>query len=141
MSGRHLKSERGLSLIELIVAATVLAVGAAAVMTVFNSINQLNRRARNFTTANQLAQKRVEIYRNSIFSNIVIGTEDFSNELPANFGSPKSATAVISDADPNADAPDPIELKRVDITISYTDGGRTKNVSVSTLIAKRGINR
>jgi prepilin-type N-terminal cleavage/methylation domain-containing protein len=135
------RREAGFSLIELIVTATVLAVAAISLVTVFLTVGALNRRTRSMTLATQAAQKRVEIYRNQAFSTLALGTVDFTSELPASLGAPKSATATISDADPNSDPPNPIDLKRVDIDISYTDKGVTKKVQVSTLVAKRGINR
>lgn len=133
--------QSGFSLVELVITSTVMAVAAVSLVTVFTTITSLNRRTRNLTLATQAAQKQVEIYRNTAFSALSIGTVNFEPDLPAALRAPRTATATFSDADPNADPPNPIELMRLDIAITYTEKGQTKKVEVSTLITKRGINR
>ncbi len=125
----------GFTLIEVVVTATFVSAVLLAIVGVFIMVGKLNRQARNLAIATQLAQEKVEVYRNTPFDSIPLGTpaEDFSSSLPSNFGSPKSAVANISQLQAG--------LIQVDIAITYREEGAPKNVQVTTLIAERGLNK
>lgn len=130
-------NQAGFTLIETLVALVVIAMSVAAVLTAFIAVESLNRRARNLTIATQAANQQLETYRNTAYAGIPTGAnQDLSSLLTPypSLGTPRSALATITEIDPAG-------LKQVDIAISYTESGKTKNVQVSTLIARRGINR
>lgn len=130
-----LRSEKGFTLVELVVTATFVAITSAAIVDIFITVGKLNKEARNLAVATALAQQKLEVYRDSGYAAIPTGSPavDFTSSLPANFGSPKSAVANVTT--PQAG------LKKVDIVISYQEGGVPKHVQISTLMAQRGINR
>lgn len=132
---RHLRSQSGFTLVELIITATFVAAASAAIVGIFITVNTLNKHARNMAVATALAEKKIETYRDGGYAALPVGSpaENFSSELPANFGSPKSAVANVSETTPG--------LKRVDVIITYTEDSQPKNISISTLMAERGINR
>lgn len=134
MKHKHL-GEGGFTLIELVVTVTFVAAMCVTIVEVFVTIGKLNRQARNYAIAIELAQQKMETDRNLGYSAIP-ASENFSASLPSYFGSPKSATATFADLYP-AD----LGIKQLDIAISYTDAGQTKRVNVSTLIAQTGIDR
>ena len=127
--------QRGFTLIEVVVTATFVATVLVAIVGVFVMVGKLNRQARNLSIATQLVQEKVEIYRNKPYSSIAIGTliEDFSANLPSNFGSPKSAVVNTSQVQDG--------LLQIDIAVTYREEGTPKNVQVTTLVAERGINK
>lgn len=130
------KAEHGFSLIELIVALAVLGIVVLSLFELFAQIRQINRSANNFTTATQLAQQSIELYRNTPYANINLGTQDLAASLtpyPA-LKSPRTATATVSQIDING-------LKQVDVQITYQDRSGPKQIQLSTIVALKGINR
>lgn len=125
----------GFTLIELIVTAAFTATMAVIIVEVFVNVGKTIRLSRNLAIATQLAQQQIEIDRNAGYTAIP-ASQDFSSQLPANFGSPKSATATFSDLSPIQAG-----IKELDIAITWYDAGVQKNVQVSTLITHQGIDR
>ncbi len=125
----------GFTLIELIVTAAIVASISVSVTEIFIAAGSTNAQARNLAIATQLAQQKLESDRNAGYSAIP-ATDDFTSTLPSYFGSPKSAAANFSDLSPA----DP-GLKLLQVSISYNDRGKTKNVQASTLVAQKGIDR
>ncbi len=130
------REENGFTLLELVVSAAVMSVIILAIYGFFVEVRDINRFANNLVIANELAQQKIEEYRNIAYNNITTGTQNLSSILTTypSLRSPRSATAVITEIQPNG-------YKEIDLTISYTDKGGTKTVAVSTLIASRGINK
>ena len=132
---RLLRSERGFTMVELVVTATYVAVASASIIGIFIAVSRLNTAAKNQTRATALAQQKLETYRDAGYNAIPAGSpaETFTNSMPSGLGSPKSAVTNVTVIQPG--------LKKVDVVISYTDYGRAKIVTLSTLMAERGINR
>lgn len=131
----YLDKQNGFTLVELIITATFVAAASAAIVGIFITIEHLNRESRNLTIATQIAQQKLETYRNANYNSIAVTppADDFSGMLPANFGTPKSALVTVTETTPG--------LKKVDIAISYTENKVPKKVQISTYIAQRGIDR
>jgi prepilin-type N-terminal cleavage/methylation domain-containing protein len=65
-----LRAEEGMTLIELLIAMTVLSIGIAALVAGFSSgIVSINR-ARTTSTAGALADKQMELYRQAAFTSL-----------------------------------------------------------------------
>lgn len=130
------RSEAGFTLIELITTATFFATAGAAIIGIFIQVGKLNRQARNLTLATQAAQQKIEFNRNAGYAAIP-ASDNFTNSLPAQLGSPRSAVASLTDL-----SPPQVGLKQLDITITYTEQGpATKTVKLTTLVTQQGINR
>lgn len=131
-----IQAREGFTLVEQLVAATVMLVVFIAVTQAFIGIDIVNSRSDAQTEAVELMQQKLEILRNTPYNNLSIGTVDFSNEMEPFVGlqEPRSATVTITEVTPSA-------LKRVDIAISYTQSGKTRTIGTSTMIGLRGINR
>lgn len=131
-----IRQPAGFSLIEQVVAATVLLLVFVSATQAFITIGTINNRANAQTQAIELMQQKLEIVRNTPYANLAVGTTDFSSGLdsfPA-LKSPRSATIEVTETDPGI-------LKRVEITISYTQSGIAKKVQTATLVGVRGLNR
>ena len=130
------QNESGFTLLEVMLASSIMAIIFIAIAGVFNTLHQVNARANNLTITTQLAQQQLEKYRNTPYTSIATGTTDISSILDAypNIGSPKTVTVTVVQTDPNG-------LKSVDIKITYTDHKYPKVVEVTTLIALNGVNK
>lgn len=129
-----MKDQSGFTLIELILTGTILASAVVTMVSLFISVEALNHRARNLTLATQIMQQQMESYRNTGYGSLPVGSNDFSAALPSSLTAPRSGTANITEVDPAG-------LKQIDVTINYTESGKTKTVESSTLVAIRGIDR
>lgn len=130
---RAAKNQQGFTLIELVVTITFLGIAVGAVISTFALINRLSARARNLTGATQLAQQKIENYRNLSYSAIPAGTQDFSTELPGYLESPKAGSIQISEQEPG--------LKKLEVVVSYHEKGQPREARVATYVTERGINR
>lgn len=126
----------GFTLIEQLVAATVMLVVFIAVTQAFIGIGVVNNRSNAQTQAVELMQQKLEVLRNTPYNNLPVGTTDFTTEMDTfdSLKSPRTATITVTEVTPSI-------LKRVDISLSYTQSGRTRTVGTTTLIGLRGINR
>lgn len=133
----RVNNQAGFTLIEILVASVTIAITVTVVAGVWNSVEILNRRARNLTIATQVVQQQVEVYRNTPFAGLpAAGTIDASSILSPypSLGSPRSVSVVVTDVDPG-------DLKQVDVNLSYTESGHTKNAQATTLISIKGLNK
>ena len=126
-------SDDGISLIELIVAATTVAVASISLLALFISIRTANNFARNETLASLAATDEVEELRNQSFYTIPIGNDavDFSGSLPSELPSPK--TGIVDVSSVNA------QLKKIDIEITYRQDSDTRTFNYSTYIGLPGL--
>ncbi len=126
------KAQDGFTLIELIVATTIMGLIVIGVFNLYISIEIAQRRSYHLEIAARAGEREIESLRNSQYGSLVPGTTlDFTPELPAELPSPKTGTVDISEPE--------VGLRRVDITITYKDGGGTKTLKQSSLIGILGI--
>lgn len=129
-------SKQGFTLVEQLVAATVMLVVFVAVTQAFIGIGVVNNRSDAQTEAVELMQQKLELLRNTPFNDLDVGVSDFTTEMApfTTLQNPRSATVTITEVTPST-------LKRVDIQLSYTQSGKSRTVGTSTLIGLHGINR
>ena len=124
--------QRGFTLVELLVSIAVIGIAAIGIASLFYTVQYTQRSARYQETATRAAQRQIEVLRNSSYNSLVSGeTITFTSSLPPSLPGTKSGTAVVSEPSPG--------LKRVDVTVSYTDNGRTKTTNLSSYIGVIGI--
>lgn len=125
-------NQKGFTIIELLVTMVVTGLIVAAVTTLFITIARTQRSTQLLETASRAGEQQIESLRNSTYNSLEPdSTINFTSELPSNLPSPRSATARISE--PSDD------VKRVDVTITYKDGSKSKKVQLSSLIGQLGI--
>jgi prepilin-type N-terminal cleavage/methylation domain-containing protein len=122
----------GFTLIELIVTATVTGVIIVSISQLYLMIQTTQRKANYLESATRAAQREVEVLRNNNYNLLTPGEDiDFTADLPDNLPRERSGTVEVSE---------PVAgLRRVDVTVSYTDSGKTKNVTLSSMIGVIGI--
>ncbi len=126
----------GFTLVELVVTAAVLGVFIILLLSSRASILQLQRNTAAYAIASQIAATRMEIYRNTSYANIPLGTTNISTDLATypQLAQPKSGSVTVTELVPQ-------NLKQVDIVISYTLNRQVRNLKLTSIIAARGIDR
>lgn len=124
----------GFTLVELIITISIIGIASIGIASLFYTTQYTQQQSRYVDAATRAAQRQVEILRNNSYNNLQAGqTINFTADLPANLPSTKSGTAVITEPSDG--------LKRVDVTVSFTQSGRTQSVKLSSLIGVIGISQ
>lgn len=132
MSISMIRSTAGFTLVELMVTIVVVGVTTASISSIYISIRSIQTQATYYDTATRAAQREIETLRNDNYDSLTPGqTFDFTSNLPTTLPGSRGGSAVVSQ--PSAD------LRRVDATVSYTLGGTTHSVELSSLIGEIGI--
>ena len=127
-----LRKDAGFSLVELTVTIFVTAVVFMSISNLFLTIQRAQRQTSYLETATRAAQREIEVLRNNQYNQLTPGEDiDFTDDLPDELRSPRSGTVEVSE---------PIAgLRRVDVTVTYRDGGDQRKVKLSSLIGVLGI--
>lgn len=121
----------GFTVVELVVAIVAAGVIIPAVALALSNVTGINHRARDLTLASSAAQSEAETLRSIGYNSLNTGTTDFSSQLPASMGSPKSANYTISEPETG--------VKQIDITINYSDYGTSRTLTFRTYISELGV--
>jgi type IV pilus assembly protein PilV len=120
-----LKNDRGFSLIEVLVAMTILAIGLLALAGLQVTSMKGNLHGGTISQATALAEEQIEIYRNESYANVV-------NIAPTVIDTIFTRTTLIEDNIPLSD------LKRVTVTVSWTLSNKTHQVQLRTIVSNEG---
>lgn len=127
-----MKKQSGFTIVELLVAIVVVGLMVVGVTSLFITIQTTQRKTRLLETATRAGEKKIEELRNINYNSLETGsTIDFENELPESLPEPRDATVAVTEPTPG--------VKRVDLTITYRDGGNDKEVKLSSMIGVIGI--
>lgn len=126
-----MKKQYGFTIVELLVTITVIAILVPMIASLMSMIDALNDRARDRAAVNALVENKVESLRSISFVGLTNGTTDFTSELPASIGAPRSATYTISSVS--------AALKQVDVTVTFNDHGETRTATYKTYIGELGV--
>ena len=118
----YFSNDQGLTLLEILVAVTVLCVGLLAVAVLFPTSSTNIDYGGNMSQGTALAQEKIEEFRNMAFASITGG-----NDAPTVY----TRTWTVSDAGST-----PFRLRTVTVTVSWTAPGRPGNVVLQTIIAE-----
>lgn len=124
--------QSGFGLAEVVVTIALLAIMSIGLTGMFRAIVHIQGSARNQQVATLAAQREIESLRNNNYNSLAAGsTINFTADLPADLPSPKSGTVAVSEPSSG--------LKRVDVTVTYNQSGKNKQVIVSSTIGIIGI--
>lgn len=124
-------TQAGFTITELVLTMVVFAILLPAVANMISSIDTLNDQGRDLVTIHSLVENKVESLRSASFAGLSNGTTSFAGELPNSIGTPRSASYTVSSAS--------TALKQVDITVSYTNRGETRQVTYRTYVGELGV--
>jgi len=120
---RNGRNDKGFTLLEILVAVTLLAIGLLGIAGLTVGIMRGNRHSNMATTATTLAQDKIEEIRGTDYSGIAPGTVQEQYNDITGFPFHKRVTQVI---------PSPPNMKRVTVTVSW-DGGASSVVLETVL--------
>ncbi len=125
-----LKSQKGVGLIEIIVAMLVFAIGISAAMRTLPDSNVATTHARNLSIASNLAQEQLEILSGTPYSgaDLTAGNHvDPRNPLERHF----TRTWIVVDNAPT------IGMKQVAVTVSFNSVKADSSVTLNTFLTSR----
>lgn len=125
-------NSNGFTLVELLITIILIGVVFTGLSSIFISIQEAQVQTGYLESATRAAQRQIESLRNTNYNNLTAGqTINFTADLPATLPSNKSGNVVVSEPSPG--------IKRVDVTVSYSYGGKDRDVQLSSLIGVIGI--
>lgn len=127
-----MKDESGFTIVELVATIIVVGIVTVGLATLFYNLQFTQRQTTYIDAATRAAQREIEILRNNSYNSLTAGQNiTFTNDLPTSLPKNKSGVVVVSEPSSG--------LKRVDVTVTYTDAGRTQNVKLSATIGEIGL--
>lgn len=125
-------SSDGFTLVELLVTIVVIGLTIPGINNIFISIQDMQRQSANADSATRAAVREIELLRNDNYGALTPGQViNFTDQLPASLHGAKSGQVVVSQ--PATD------LRRVDVTVTYTVNGAPRTVVLSSLIGVIGL--
>ncbi len=123
---------RGFTLVELMVTIVVLGLVITGIGGLYYVMQIAEVRSQHLDLALRAARTEIESLRNNGYNALTPGsTITFTSALPSALPHDRSGTAVVGQPLP--------ELRRVDVTITYTDYGKPQTVTLSSNIGVIGI--
>jgi len=125
-----LKSQKGVGLIEIVIAMLIFAFGVMAAMRSLPQSKWATVRSQNLTTATNLAQEQIEI---------LMGTPFNAADLTAgNHADPRNPVQRIYTRTWTVADNTPVSgMKRIDVTVSYISRGNDNSVTLNTYLTSR----
>lgn len=124
------EGERGVSLIEIMVALIILGFGITMAMRTLPESNTVTTRARNVTKATNLVQQKLEQLRSLPYQDPLLsnGTHnDANNPIETHF----TRTWTVQEDSPY------IGMKRVNVTVSFPTASADSSVTISSILSAR----
>jgi prepilin-type N-terminal cleavage/methylation domain-containing protein len=124
--------EGGFTLAELIVTIVVLGIVITSLGGLYYIMQITEVRSQRLDLAMRAARTKIESLRNNGYNALTPDSSiDFTDELPEALPNGKTGTVAVSQPLP--------ELRRVDVTVQYTDYGKQQTVTLSSNIGIIGI--
>jgi len=126
------RKESGFTLVELLVTIVVLGIVIASLASLYWTMQVTQVQTQHMDIANRAARTEIENLRNNGYNALTPGTNiNFTSSLPSSLPKDRQGTVVVSQ---------PVDdLRRVDVTITYTDFGKAQKVVLSSNIGIIGI--
>ena len=124
--------QSGFTLMELLVTIVVLGIVISSLGGLYYLMQANEVRSQHYDLATRAARTEIEDLRNNGYDSLTPGSSiNFTSNLPSGLPSNKSGSVAISE---------PVQgLRRVDVTVSYTDYGYTQKITLSSDIGIIGL--
>ena len=125
-----MKSEKGIGLVEIIIAMLIFAIGITAAIRTLPVSNTATTRARNLTMSTNLAQQKIEELMGALLNDAELTAgahNDQNNPIERIY----TRTWTVTDNDPIVD------MKSVTVTVTYLSGSDDNSVTLSTYLTSR----
>ncbi|OIP25487.1 hypothetical protein AUK11_00225 [bacterium CG2_30_37_16] len=131
---------KGMTLIEVLIALTITCLLALSVLPLYSKATYINKLSNKKNIATNAALSKIEELRGTDFDDL--DSFDDSNFAVSEING--TGTIYVSNKDWNGDLTindEERDLKNIKITVSWSDEGISKIISIPTLITKSGVNR
>lgn len=124
--------QAGFTLVELMVTVIVMGIVILSIGNLYYDMQVAEVKSQHTDLAVRAARTKIEKLRNTGYESLTPGTSlDFTSELPAALPPTKQGTVAISQPLP--------DLRRVDVTVTYTDYNSPQTVTLSSDIGIIGL--
>lgn len=124
--------QNGFTIVEILVTIVLIGITFGSISYMFIAIENVQTQTGYVDNATRAAQSEIESLRNNNYDALVSGTTiNFTTTLPPGLPPGSSGSAVITEPTNG--------LRRVDATVTYSFGGQTRKVTLSSLIGVIGI--
>lgn len=134
----NLNNRKGFTLVEFLVAICILGIGILGLAGLQVTAIKGNLGSKNLSTANVLAERKMEEFKNTSFNSLVPVTNhaDSYNPLNSNgLGGGSNDGRIFNRFWSIASHAGSSNMKRITVTITWTEGGRTRSTSLDTVIS------
>lgn len=126
------RNSDGFTLVELIAAISIMGILVVGLVNLYITIETSQRKSYHLEIATRAGERQIESIRNSQYSSLEPDVDiDFTESLPSELPEPRSGIVEVSEPEDG--------IRRVDVTITYKDGDKSKTVKQSSLIGVIGI--
>lgn len=131
-----MNKESGFSLVELIIVTALVGAIIIIIANVPQAIKLIGS-SNNESIAKQIIAEKIESLRSETYDNLANGTTQISDRRLSSL--PSSSSSVIVEDCPVTICTNGELVKQVTINLSWKDADKNKNILVTTLIAKGGL--
>jgi len=135
---RFNKKNRGVSLVELIVAIGVISI---AILSLYYAILygiKVNNQAKHLTLSYEIASKEMETVRSTPFANLANQTNgNFYSDSSADLAKLSGGQGKLTIRDYNGSS----SIKEIIVTVNWNENGNAKTTILNTLATSGGINQ
>ena len=126
-----MKNDGGFTLVEIVVTILMIGIATASLSSMFITIRNIQLQTAYYNTAHRAAAREIESLRNDSYTTLVAGqTINFTNSVPSILPN-RTGSAVISSPSEG--------IRRIDATVTYKSQGKTRTLTLSSLIGEIGI--
>ena len=131
-------NKKGFALIDVLVA--IVLIGAAVIVIgVVQPTLRVSRLSYSYVIANTIAQTKLDELRATGFANLANQANTSFTDTNLSQLLDGSANYTIADYDADGDSTVEDDIKVITVVVNWTEGGQSKNRTLSTLAARTGL--
>jgi prepilin-type N-terminal cleavage/methylation domain-containing protein len=134
----QLRNPKGFTMLEFMVALFLLVIGVLSLGSLQITAIKGNLGSRNLTTANILAERKMEEFKNTPFAGLALTTNHADPNNPLNsdgLGGNGNIGRIFNRAWTIETYSGSANMKKIRVTVTWPEGGRTRSTFLDTVVA------